>query len=220
MEQSPAGPLQAQLFCNANLPPKPQQSTIPLSAAQQTTKGGEGGREGTQSPARTWATASKPDPKRNVRNPPRAPGQAVLRASPAPSRAAQTGRGYLVKTLLCVFKATSRVLQGHHREMGSKEMFACPAPCQQLLPKHRAPGALLPFTPFPSKSPSTRDESASGKTWLAGKDSACPGWSQTLSWHARRAERPALHGQEAASSIPSHSNPWHTERTLSLSGGG
>lgn len=169
MEQSPAGPLQAQLFCNANLPPKPQQSTIPLSAAQQTTEGGEGGREGTQSPARTWATASKPDPKRNVCNPPRAPGQAVLRASPAPSRAAQTGRGYLVKTLLCVFKATSRVLQGHHREMGSKEMFACPAPCQQLLPKHRAPGALLPFTPFPSKSPSTRDESASGKTWLAGK---------------------------------------------------
>lgn len=87
-----------------------------------------------------------------------------------PCRAAQTGRDYLVKTLLCVFKATSRVLQGDHGEMGSKEMFACPASCQQLLPKHRELRELC----FPShlslpNLPSTGDESASGKTWLAGK---------------------------------------------------
>lgn len=42
--------------------------------------------------------------------------------------------------------------------MGSKQMFACPASCQQLLPKHRVlPGARLPSTPFPFNPPPAQE---------------------------------------------------------------
>lgn len=109
--------------------------------------------------------------------PQRALGRAVGRASPASSGAAQTGHGYLVKTFVGVFKATSPVLQGDHWPMKwdpNRCLHVLP-PASSSFPNTECSVELFPITPFPFKSPP-----AQGTNLPQEKPEACREKAQPL----------------------------------------
>lgn len=188
--------------------------TVLFPAAQQTQLRSQGQAHGTGRGHRALPRAEEDRPNqtanRNICNPSGVsvcPGTDSGQSFPCFQQSCTNRTWFSCKNLSLCFQthtsgATGRLLV---HELGSKQMFACPAPCQQLLPKHRVFCAALLPSHLPLQSPSTGDKPASGKAWLAEKGLSLS-WlvPVTITWcqGSVSAQAAVLHGQEAPSSIP------------------
>lgn len=130
------------------------------------------------------------------RSPSACPGTGSGQSSPCFQQSC-TNRTRLSHKNLCDF----REITVH--EMGSKGMFACPAPASSSFPSTECSVQLcLPSHLSPS-IPSTRDKPASGKAWLEETQPLLAASSHCHWCQGRLSARAAaLHGQEAPGSIP------------------